>query len=82
MALVRMPPASLPASGSVSAKAARLLPEARPGRKRLFCSSLPERRIGIAPRALAAYVVATPAQTLLSSSAATQRARLPSPSPP
>ena len=35
--------ASEPASGSVSAKAASFRPDARSGKKRSFCSSLPNR---------------------------------------
>jgi len=48
-AAVRVLPASEPASGSVSPKAASFLPEARSGNHRCFCSSSPKRRIGIVP---------------------------------
>ena len=40
-ALVRVAPASLPASGSVRPKPASVRPATRSGRKRSFCSWLP-----------------------------------------
>ena len=40
-AVVRVAPASEPASGSVSPKAASFLPDARSGSQRSFCSSEP-----------------------------------------
>ena len=40
-ALVRVAPASLPASGSVSPKPASARPATRSGRKRSFCASVP-----------------------------------------
>ena len=40
---------SEPALGSVSANAASLRPEARSGRKRSFCSSVPKRTIPFIP---------------------------------
>ena len=42
-ACVRVAPASEPASGSVSPKAASRRPEARSGSQRCFCSSVPKR---------------------------------------
>ena len=42
-AVVRVAPASEPAPGSVSPKAASLRPEARSGSHSRFCSSLPKR---------------------------------------
>jgi hypothetical protein len=63
-----MPPASDPACGSVSAKAASFFPSAKSGRNRCFSSSLPERIIGIAPRALLAKLSAMPPHALESSS--------------
>ena len=42
-AVVRVPPASLPAPGSVSPKAPIALPATRSGRKRACCSGVPKR---------------------------------------
>jgi hypothetical protein len=42
-AVVRVAPASEPASGSVSPKAASRRPDARSGSQRAFCSSVPKR---------------------------------------
>ncbi len=42
-AVVRVPPASLPAPGSVSPKAASACPEARRGSHSFFCASVPNR---------------------------------------
>ena len=53
-AVVWMPPASLPALGSVSANAASFSPVASGDRYFFFCSSEPPIRIGSAPSALAA----------------------------
>ena len=49
-AVVRVAPASLPASGSVRPKPARARPASRSGRYSCFCSSVPNRNTGIAPR--------------------------------
>ena len=49
-AFVRVPPASLPASGSVRPKAPRARPAQRSGNQRCFCSSVPNEKIGLAPR--------------------------------
>ena len=50
LAVVRVPPASLPASGSVRPKAPRVRPAHRSGSHVCFCSSVPNRWIGLAPR--------------------------------
>ena len=49
VAFVRRPPASLPASGSVSPNAASAVPEHSSGSQRCFWASLPKRWIGVAP---------------------------------
>ncbi len=49
-AVVRVAPASLPASGSVSPNPARARPARRSGSSSRFCSSVPKRKTGIAPR--------------------------------
>src|SRR5450756_3213939 len=51
-AVVRVPPASEPASGSVRPKAASLRPEANSGIHVRFCSSVPKSQIGVVPRAV------------------------------
>ena len=50
-ARVRVPPASLPASGSVSPNPPRARPAHRSGSHRWRCSSVPNRKIGLAPEA-------------------------------
>ena len=68
---MRVFPASEPAPGSVSPKAASFLPAASSGSQRRFCSSLPYRRIGIVPSEVcAATVIATDESTRVSSSIA------------
>ena len=70
-AVVRVAPASEPASGSVRPKAASLRPEARSGSQRSFCSSEPKRAIGIVPSDVcAATVIATDESIRVSSSIA------------
>ena len=70
-AVVRVAPASEPASGSVSPKAASRRPEARSGSQRSFCSSEPKRKIGIVPSDVcAATVIATDESIRVSSSIA------------
>ena len=70
-AFVRVAPASEPASGSVSPKAASPWPEASRGSHSCFCSSLPKRRIGIVPSEVcAATVIATDESMRVSSSIA------------
>ena len=49
-ARVRVPPASLPASGSVRPKAPRARPAQRSGSHRCCCSAVPNLKIGLAPR--------------------------------
>ena len=70
-AVVRLEPASEPASGSVRPKAASLFPDARSGSQRSFCSSLLNRKTGIVPSEVcAATVIATDESTRVSSSIA------------
>ena len=70
-AVVRVAPASEPASGSVSPKAARRRPEARSGSQRSLCSSEPNRNTGIVPSDVcAATVIATDESIRVSSSIA------------
>lgn len=49
-AVVRVAPASEPASGSVNPKPARARPASRSGSSCAFCASVPKRKTGIAPR--------------------------------
>ena len=49
-AVVRVAPASEPASGSVRPKPASAFPASRSGSSACFCSSVPKRNTGIAPR--------------------------------
>ena len=70
-AVVRVAPASEPASGSVRPNAASRRPEARSGSQRSFCSSEPKRRIGMVPSDVcAATVIATDESMRVSSSTA------------
>ena len=70
-ARVRVAPASEPASGSVSPKAASLPPEHSAGSHSDFCSSVPQRWIGIVPSDVcAATVMQTEESTRASSSIA------------
>ena len=70
-ALVRVAPASEPASGSVSPNAASRFPDARSGSQRRFCSSVPNRKIGIEPSEIwAASVIASDESIRVSSSTA------------
>jgi hypothetical protein len=70
-ARVRVAPASDPASGSVSPKAASRSPRQRTGSHSDFCSSVPQRWIGIVPRDVcAAIVMQTEESTRASSSTA------------
>ncbi len=59
-AVVRVAPASEPASGSVSPKPASAVPASRSGSSSLFCASVPKRKTGIAPRL-------TPASSVIAS---------------
>ena len=82
-ARVRVAPASEPAPGSVSPKAASRLPEARSGSHSRFCSSVPKRRNGIVPSDVcAATVIATDESTRVSSSTAIAYESVSPPAPP
>jgi hypothetical protein len=75
-AVVRVPPASEPAPGSVSPNAASLRPATRSGRYFCFCSSVPNLKMGIAPSEIAASsVIATDESMRAISSIAMQWAR-------
>jgi hypothetical protein len=68
---VRVAPASEPAPGSVSPNAPSFWPEASCGSHSRFCSSVPNRKIGIVPSEVcAATVIATDESILVSSSIA------------
>ena len=70
-ARVRVAPASEPASGSVSPKAARRSPAQSAGSHSERCSSLPQRKIGIVPSEVwAASVMQTEESIRASSSTA------------
>ncbi len=70
-ARVRTLPASEPASGSVRPKAASFDPEVSCGSQSRFCSSLPNRYMGIVPSEVcAAMVIATEESIRVSSSTA------------
>jgi hypothetical protein len=70
-AVVAVEPASDPAPGSVSPKAASRRPEARSGSHSRFCSSEPNRKIGIVPSEVwAPTVIATDESIRVSSSIA------------
>ena len=82
-AVVRVAPASEPASGSVRPNAASRCPEARSGSQRSFCSSEPKRRIGMVPSDVcAATVIATDESMRVSSSTAMAYASVSPPPPP
>lgn len=75
-AVVRVAPASEPPSGSVRPKAPSISPEASRGSHSRFCSSVPKRKIGIAPSDTpASRVMATEESTRASSSSARQSAK-------
>ena len=83
LAVVRVAPASEPASGSVSPNAARRSPLARDGIHCCFCSSVPNRKIGIVPSEVcAASVIATDESMRASSSIAIAYASVSPPAPP
>ena len=76
LAVVLVPPASEPASGSVRPKPASALPEASSGSHSCFCASLPKRWIGMAPSETpASRVMATDWSTRPSCSRARARAK-------
>ena len=82
-ARVCVAPASEPAPGSVSPNAASLRPDARSGSHCCFCSSVPNRRIGIVPSDVcAATVIATDESIRVSSSTATAYDTVSPPAPP
>ena len=82
-ALVRVAPASLPASGSVNPKAASASPAHSGGSHRRRCSSVPKVKIGLAPRPTPAErVIAMDESTRPSSSTATQKVVKSAPDPP
>ncbi len=75
-AVVVVPPASDPAPGSVSPNAPISEPAHSRGSHSRFCSSVPNRKIGMAPSETAASsVMATDESTRASSSSATQSAK-------
>lgn len=76
LAVVRVPPASEPQSGSVSPNAPSASPEVRRGSHSRFCSSVPKRKIGMAPSPTpASRVIAIEESTRASSSRARQKAK-------
>ncbi len=78
-----MAPASVPPPGSVSPNAPRFSPLASLGNHRARCSSVPNRKIGIAPSDTAASsVMATDESTRASSSIARHSAKKSPPMPP
>ncbi len=75
-AVVRVPPASEPAPGSVRPNAPRTSPAHSRGSHSRFCSSVPKRWTGMAPSETpASRVMATEESTRASSSRAIPRAR-------
>ncbi len=75
-AVVRVPPASLPAPASVSPNAPSASPEVSIGSQVAFCSSVPKRKTGMAPSETpASSVMATLWSTRASSSSARQSAK-------
>ena len=82
-AVVRVAPASEPAPGSVSPKAASFFPAASSGSHCCFCSSVPKSRIGIVPSEVcAATVIAKDESTRVSSSTAIAYESVSAPAPP
>ena len=74
--MVTVPPASEPAPGSVSPKAPSTSPVHSFGSHWAFCSSVPKRKIGIAPSDTpASSVIATDESTRASSSSTRQSAK-------
>ena len=81
-AVVREAAASDPAPGSVSPNAASFRPEARSGSHCRFCSSVPNRKIGIVPSDVcAAIVIATDESMRVSSSTAIAYESVSAPAP-
>ena len=82
-ARVRLAPASLPASGSVSPNPASVRPAQRSGNHRWRCSSVPYAAIGAAPSPTAASrVIAIDESTRATSSMATHSVVKSAPEPP
>ena len=81
-ALVRIPPGSEPASGSESANAGDHSPEAHLGRKRCFCSSVPNRFSGRVPSSWIIRIRALEAHAFATSSIAMLSISVPVPVPP
>jgi hypothetical protein len=81
-AAVTIAAGSEPAPGSESANAGDHSPVAQRGRKRNFCSSLPNSRIGSVPRSWSIRIRALAAQAFATSSIATFIISVPVPVPP
>ena len=81
-AVVRIDAGSEPASGSDSANAGDFSPVAHGGRKRCFCSSVPNRRIGSVPSSWTIRISALEAHALAISSTAIWSISVPEPVPP
>ena len=81
-AVVRVPPASLPASGSVRPKPPRVRPAQRSGSHVCFCSSVPKRWIGLAPRPTPASRVMAIEWSTRASSSMAMHSIVRSPPPP
>ena len=81
-AVVRIAAGSEPASGSDSANAHDHSPVAHFGRKRCFCSSVPNRRIGSVPSSCTMRISAADADAFAISSTAIWSISVPVPVPP
>ena len=82
-AVVCVFPASVPASGSLSPNAASRFPEQSCGSHSAFCSSVPQRWIGIVPSDVCdATVIASEQSTRASSSIASTSESVSAPLPP
>ena len=81
-ARVIIPPGSEPASGSDSAKAGDHSPDAQRGRKRCFCSAVPNSLIGSVPSSWIIRISALEAHARAISSTATLSMSVPVPVPP
>ena len=82
VAVVRVPPASLPASGSVSPKPPSVRPAQRSGSHVCFCASVPKRWIGLAPRPTPASSVMAIEWSTRASSSMAMHSIVRSPPPP
>lgn len=81
-ALVRVPPASDPASGSVSPNPPSARPATRSGSQRWRCASLPNWKMGLAASPTAASSVMAIDWSTLASSSMAMHSVVRSPSPP